>query len=265
VTETVRRMIDALHDRALKAVGLRRRDKREPGRKEKEAAEVRLSLVIRRVFRKHAARLRQWLELYAPDAKGIRTLPPLPADFWEWDEEDQLDFALSLQDARVKGADLLLENIAVGIDSTQINQRARTRAQRYAGQLIRDIDATTQQAVRDTIARFVETPGMTIGDVMSQLPFDERRALTVAVTEITRAFADGAKDAGEELKKKHPDIRIIKTWFTNEDDRVCPVCGPLNSKTVDFDSEFDTDLDAPPAHPNCRCWMQSSTDITGNA
>jgi hypothetical protein len=258
-------MIDALRAAALKVANLRKRDKREPGRKEKELSELRVNVIIKRVFRKQRERLRQWLELYAPDAKVLRSLPPLPADFWAWDEEDQWDFALALQESRVAGADLLLEQIAVGIDPTSINTRARSRAQSYAGDLIKDINATTQQAVKDTIARFTETPGMTIGDVVRQLPFDEQRALTVAVTEITRAYADGAKDAGEELAKKYPDVRIIKTWFTNDDDRVCPICGPLDNKSIDFDNTFDEGLDAPPAHPNCRCWMQSSTDIRGGA
>ena len=45
-----------------------------------------------------------------------------------------------------------------------------------------------------------------------------------------------------------------KTWETAQDERVCPVCSPLNGKTVPIDKPFpDVGVSYPPAHVMCRC------------
>lgn len=59
-----------------------------------------------------------------------------------------------------------------------------------------------------------------------------------------------------------PDAR--KVWVTAPDERVCPVCAPLDSVAVKISDSFlvrgylglvhhDMRLWVPPAHPNCRC------------
>ena len=124
--------------------------------------------------------------------------------------------------------------------------------------------------MRNALALFVETPGMTIGDLVKMLPFNEERALRIAVTETTRIYAKGQMIAAQELKEQYPDVRIIKTWFTDNDDKVCEICGPLHGMTIDVDEPFyDIEDDLyqdgnPPAHVNCRCWIETSTDIRGN-
>lgn len=47
-----------------------------------------------------------------------------------------------------------------------------------------------------------------------------------------------------------------KVWVTAIDERVCPVCGPMDSKRVRFEEQFVTKSGhvlVPPVHPNCRC------------
>jgi hypothetical protein len=108
---------------------------------------------------------------------------------------------------------------------------------------------------------------MTIGDVMERLPFGEERALRVAVTETTRAYAEGEKLAGQQLKEEHPGVQVIKTWYTNADDLVCDICGPLDGAEALLDEDFISAgeaIDAPPAHVNCRCWMSTSTRLVKN-
>ena len=121
------------------------------------------------------------------------------------------------------------------------------------------LDQVTLDVVRQAVDMFVSNPGMTIGDVVKILPFGEDRALKVATTEITRAYAQGQQMAGDKLKEEYPDVRVVKTWYTNNDDRVCDICGPLDGQTVDIDAEFDQDIYYPPAHVNCRCWQSTST------
>ncbi|MCL6580136.1 MAG: hypothetical protein K6U08_00740 [Firmicutes bacterium] len=47
----------------------------------------------------------------------------------------------------------------------------------------------------------------------------------------------------------------------SDDERVCPVCGPLDGKTVRLDEEFAPGIFAPPAHPNCRCTTLAPTEL----
>jgi hypothetical protein len=74
--------------------------------------------------------------------------------------------------------------------------------------------------------------------------------------------------SGQDLKKEFPDVRVIKTWFTNNDAIVqaCPVCWPLHEQTVDIDEMFvnanlGLEFERPKAHPRCRCWMNTTTRI----
>jgi len=68
------------------------------------------------------------------------------------------------------------------------------------------------------------------------------RMEVIARTEVLRAHNQGRI-------KFHRQVGIQKLeWMTMEDERVCPICGPLDGKV------FDTDrFPQQPAHPNCRC------------
>jgi len=139
--------------------------------------------------------------------------------------------------------------------------------------LITGIDETTLDDVRSAVSMFIQTPGMTIGDTMSAMSITgmqrEMRSLRIAVTEITNAYATAEQLAGEQLQSEFPDVRVIKRWWTNNDDLVCPICGPLHGKIVGIGEKFSTDLgddnivvnERPPAHPNCRCWLSTTTQI----
>lgn len=40
-------------------------------------------------------------------------------------------------------------------------------------------------------------------------------------------------------------------WRTEDDDKVCPTCGPRDKKVYDIDKV------PPKPHPNCRCWLEA--------
>lgn len=67
-----------------------------------------------------------------------------------------------------------------------------------------------------------------------------------------------------------PDAR--KVWVTAVDERVCPVCAPMDSVAVKIEDAFlirshrgllshDTKLWVPPAHTNCRCTIVPESAI----
>lgn len=75
----------------------------------------------------------------------------------------------------------------------------------------------------------------------------QSRALTIARTEIIRAHAEGQLDALENLGVE--EVGVMVEWSTAGDDRVCPLCQPLESTVLKI-KEARGIL---PRHPNCRC------------
>jgi hypothetical protein len=239
------------------------RDRREPGYRAKTEAELRLLRIMARIFRRQKEKLRAWLESRIIKADK----PPLPDDdYYLPDDADTADLVRELTKALQGGITLFGQAVGIPIDYTMSNTEASRYAQRYAYDLIRNVNQTTRDTVRNAITQYVEVPGFTIGDAMALMPFGEERAMRVAVTEITRAYAEGQRMAGEELEKEFPDLEITKTWYTNNDDLVCPLCGPLNGTTVSFREPFDIDedgneVDMPPRHVSCRCSATVTTKI----
>lgn len=242
---------------------LKMRDRREPGRREKELAEDRIMSIVRRIFRKQRAKIQAHLEYQHPDRKAASDYD---GDL-EPDEEEIVDLVLELKKAVSGGIGLAVSKLKLPLETATINIEALEWAKKYAGTLIKEINKTSIDAVRRAIAQFIETPGMTIGDIMDMLPFNADRALRIAVTEVTRAYAEGNHMAGKELQKQYPGVKVMKKWFTNNDDLVCDICAPLDGMEVEIDESFTTEedksegLDKPPAHINCRCWTEEYTAL----
>lgn len=163
------------------------------------------------------------------------------------------------------GAKLFEEQTGVSISDILTNQRALDYAKKYVTEWLAGLDATTQDAIRKAIAAFIETPGFTLADASRVLEsyFGSDRAFRIAVTEITRAYAQGNQIAGEILQAEYPGMIVYKRWFTNRDDRVCPICGQLDGDKTGINGTWEAngkEYDNPPAHPNCRCWTGVTID-----
>jgi len=185
-------------------------------------------------------------------------------DFLDHDEEiERLELALTrlLVFATTDGVDMFGDLLPFDIDYSLTNSEAASCATKYAGELVKGIDETTLEVLRKSVSDFVDTPGMTIGDVMSRLPYSERRARLIAVTEITNSYAAGEQMAGDALAEQFPGVPVVKTWWTNQDDRVCPICGPVHGQTVDINDAFSNGRQKPSAHPGCRCWVTYTTRL----
>ena len=149
---------------------------------------------------------------------------------------------------------------------------------RNAIQWLKDWGLTTAQGITDTTRKDViqlfddwiqsGNPLDTLIGRLSQVPtFTPERAERIAVTETTRMFAEG-----NIMAWKSTGYIGGKRWNTARDERVCPICGPLDGKIVSIDSgwsadeegaivESDLGLLAPPAHTNCRCWLTPFVDV----
>jgi HK97 family phage portal protein len=148
----------------------------------------------------------------------------------------------------------LREAVTVGIDfdPAVINSAAWNWARTFTNEYMVKLSDATQKVVRDAVAKFVSTPGMTNADLRALLEpaFGTVRAQLWATTETTRAFSMGTNLYQRELADMGVDFERI--WSTsNDEEKVCVVCAPLNGKPEDvWAGEFP---DGPPAHPRCRC------------
>lgn len=269
--------INDLRDELIKSgvnipFALKRRDPAEPGRTEKEKLEDKIFALFMKQFRKQRKFIKELLGRTDPGRKAIFDRDPgfylgfLDEGFWI-DPLMIAQLAKLLRQATRHGIELFGASNVLQMDYTLTNVRAAKWANEYAFDLVEGINDTSRKALRSIFKTFIDTPGMTIGDVVSLLPYDESRALMIATTEITRAYATASEMAGNDLAKEFPDVRVIKQWWTNNDDRVCPICEPLHGMVVDIQEGFTNIEDksegipTPPAHVFCRCWINTTTRI----
>lgn len=142
--------------------------------------------------------------------------------------------------------------------SIQARQIAATHAERLTA---RTID-TTRRKLADARRESAELdpgrkPDMDPVEVELERQFGKSRAETIAATEVTRAIGNGERIAAHEVATKF-GWRLARIWQTERDEKVCPICGPLQGKPGPFivlSTGFTDEIPGPPAHPNCRCWL----------
>ncbi|MDP3717108.1 MAG: phage minor head protein [Acidobacteriota bacterium] len=177
-----------------------------------------------------------------------------------------------------------------------VNPRAVDAAARYTATLVREVTDQTQQAIRSVISSAISNgmapreaahlirsvvgltsrQGMAVVNYRSSLidagasadqvakaadryaaKLLRQRALTIARTETIRAGNLGRQTTWQEAREAGylPD-GASKRWVVTEDDRLCPVCEPLDGEETTLDGLFSTPVgtfSGPPLHPNCRC------------
>ena len=253
----------------LKAQGVkpRRRDRREPGRKEKEQMEARIAAIMRRIFRKQRAIIRARLEQMYPDRKALINVPVI-GFIEDWEPEDEAALIKALLDA-VKGGVILFGTGKIpGINEEMVHAEALAFVRSYFYDTFKEeLTKSTIRALEKALTSFISSPGYTIGQLIGDISpvFGASRAERIAVTEVTRAYASGQRLMGEELRREYPDIQIVKQWFTNNDELVCDYCGALDGLIVEADEMYDeaNSVFEPPRHPRCRCWQIENTNVGG--
>lgn len=227
-----------------KASRTRENGERDPNAGEKDDAETELLRVLTRRLR---AQGRDVFEVLGnpPDLNN------LSAAFWET-EHGKLVADLRPRIERMVMTGIQNAGISVPIvwDVAVIARDAVDWAASYTFGLVTGLNDNTQRLLRSAVSLWVETPGLTIGDLRNELSpaFGEYRAQTIAVTETTRAFAHSNQIVQRELQAA--GIQMERRWNTSNDELVCPICAPNDGK---FESEGWT-VAGPPAHPHCRCW-----------
>jgi hypothetical protein len=178
-------------------------------------------------------------------------------------EDDDLREALEvlLRDSVGRGVRVTfdkLESIDVGVNWRLANEAARTWAQQYSYSLVSLLNENSRRMLSDAVMRWIES-GEPLDSLIDSLApiFGQDRAAAIAVTEATRAYAEGSftlyEQAGfnrrppeSERPPAHPRCRcwvsLMETddgiweyvWLTAQDELVCPICGPKHLRSIGF-------------------------------
>lgn len=156
-----------------------------------------------------------------------------------------------LIEAATEEAIRLGAEFAFAWDTPVVNMAMVEWAKEYSYELVRNLTETSRKVISNAIQKYALTPGMTIGDVQELLKpaFGSVRAEAISVTEITRSYSEGMNFTQREFEAA--GVHMERVWVTNRDEKVCPICAPLNGKD---EKVWKASRPAgPPAHPRCRC------------
>lgn len=130
---------------------------------------------------------------------------------------------------------------------------------------VEDIDTAMTRAISDVAGSITRNTRAKLDALIAQglseeeiidsiaLRFSSGHADQVAITEITRAEAQFSEALSSRLAEQNVTTQI--RWLTAEDERVCPICFPLDHKLKKDGGWISKGelISGPPAHPNCRC------------
>ncbi len=175
-------------------------------------------------------------------------LENVPNSYWQNGWRDiQKDVEPVLLDIYLAQAEGLMNETAIGVDWDMINGTASNWARQHTEQVLQDLFNKRYNHLNEVIPRFY-SESWTLGQLQSDLErwYSPVRAEMIAITETTRASVEGERALVEELEKI-TGKKMVPIWQTQNDERVCPICGPRHKKEI-------TDGMYPPAHPRCRCF-----------
>lgn len=224
-----------------------------------------------RLERQFSTRLGTLSKRHADQLARLLGNPPnvanVPDGFWaqvQREQEDEMQALMLLiflasADQHATAADVDVTAGLVGRMESQGVAFSRSRANQVANGFIqhsRDMLGNAAQRWRDQIdAGNTITQAEVDADIDSI--FGNRRMDGIAVNETTQAQYAG----GDNLIRATVGISQKDRWFTRSDRHVCSVCSPLHRTLRDvWERDFPQ---GPPAHPNCRCWIEFEFEQVG--
>lgn len=162
-----------------------------------------------------------------------------------------------------------LKAVSVGVDWSLTNEEAVAFVRRYAADLLRMLDRTTMERVKEVIAQWQDgdLPTSMLRQLLTEVILDPSRAASVSQTESTRAYFEGARERYRQADVKTIQWRTVNVGLKRIDKQpgdVCPLCTPLHDKTGPLDKGVWSDplqsWVTPPLHPRCRCWVVAADE-----
>lgn len=184
----------------------------------------------------------------------------LPNDFWEQVARNAREATAELIMATLLagaagGIELMPGALQQLVSWDVLNTQVLEFIRQYQFDLISGITATTRRQVSGALDAWVRSgDALPVLEAQLETVFGKVRAEMIASTEVTRAYAEGNMMAWDST-----GLIGARRWNTANDERVCPICGPLHNQTALMNVPFVSDSgemhEAPPAHIRCRCWL----------
>ena len=144
---------------------------------------------------------------------------------------------------------------------------AGTSTQRLAQTIKAEIGLTPRQT--QTVERLrsrLQEQGVPVREAQRQVANAghkgvQQRALTIARTEAMDAANAGQQELWRQAVRNGYMVpeEWQRQWLTAQDERVCPICAPMNGQRRGLEEPFMTgsglSILFPTAHPNCRCTL----------
>jgi SPP1 gp7 family putative phage head morphogenesis protein len=216
---------------------------------------------LRKVFRGINAKQREQVIENLPNATGVEKALSDLFDPKEW-ISITIDLATPIL-TRLAKDEATAAFAMIGAQHQDIfaNDSVRAALDRGIAKMARSYNETTLDQLKTVLTEKLNQPGGTSLRELTEAVdgvysfADERRAGLIAKTESYRA----ANWANREAWQQSGVVRTL-IWYTAEDDRVCPQCNALDGQEVGIEDKFFNDTysdgDAPPRHPDCRCYVR---------
>lgn len=156
------------------------------------------------------------------------------------------------------------DSISVGFEFDASSDAFKSLVNDFVSSMTDEIVATSKSQI-DTIVEDVISgkreydPDTIIADIQEAVG-DDYRAEMIARTETISAVTEGQQEAWSQAT----DAGVLtgnelQLWVVTDDDALCPICEPMDGETAPLGEPFNVDgedIDGPPAHPNCRCYLE---------
>ncbi len=144
------------------------------------------------------------------------------------------------------------------------NKELKLKIKDRVDRLVKQLDATTKKTLVKQLVLGVKN-GETKTQLVKRL---QQKGVKLAKIRAKRIVATETEALAEYMRYETALLNGVKTktWATAEDERVCPICLPLDGQTVPIKQNFDGDLRYPPAHVMCRCSVDYAIEdnLAGN-
>lgn len=182
--------------------------------------------------------------------------------FWLNEQDEMLSVVYpeiqAAVDEGVLAAGEAIQAAKFGVDFAVVNESARLFAQQYSFALVTQINGSTVKALQSFVDNWIasgqplhELTNTLATDPLTSAMFGRQRARLIAITETTRAYAEGNM-----LMWAKSGYVIGTTWHTVRDNDVDALC-QMNEQAgvVPLGQDYPSGHKAPGAHPGCRCYL----------
>lgn len=167
---------------------------------------------------------------------------------------NSVELAIYLIWAADQGGQSALDKMGIDAVFGLKDERLIAYFEDYSNLILDSVDDYTKQWVASKIQEGKDK-GLSPFQIQQLLTEDgsmisKIRAERIVLTETNKAMST------IELETARRNGIEDKIWRTSLDERVCPICAPLEGEQQAINGDFSVGVASPPAHVSCRCFIE---------